>query len=234
MSADVVSLVTRKPGAPPSKSAIAEGIRARIRSGQLALGARISDKQVAVEFGVSRTPVREALVQLQSEGLVVMQPQSGTFVIDLAADDVRQICATRSVLEVGALRLGGEKVPTEKLAQMGLLVGQASIALGDGDLARCDELDCEFHEALVAVTANTHLIKAYASISDQLRALRQRMPRGHERMARAITQHRHIIDLWAAGRIETAAAELGAHVGNVERLLTAAGLTAYEKRPGSA
>ena len=221
MAADIVSLATRS--APPSKSAIAEEIRARIRSGRLALGARISDKQIAAELGVSRTPVREALVQLQSEGLVVMRPQSGTFVIDLGADDVRQICATRTVLELGALRLGGEKVPRERLAELGLLIGEASIALGDGDLVGCDELDCAFHEALVAITANAYLVKAYAGISDQLRALRQRMPRGQERMAGAIAQHRRIVDLWVAGRIEAAAAELAAHVGNVERLLTAGG-----------
>jgi len=167
--------------------------------------------------------VREALVQLQTEGLVVMRPQSGTFVTDLTPTDVHQICATRRILEVGALRLGGEGIPRDRLAQLGLLVGQASIALTDGDLARCDELDCDFHEALIATSANPYLVKTYASISDLLRALRQHMPRSHERMARAITQHRHIIDLWAAGRVDSAATELETHVGNVERLLTSAG-----------
>jgi DNA-binding GntR family transcriptional regulator len=92
--------------------------------------------------------VREALVQLQTEGLVVIRPQSGTFVTDLTPTDVHQICATRCVLEVGALRLGGEGIPRDRLARLGLLVGQASIALIDVDLARCDELDCDFHEAL--------------------------------------------------------------------------------------
>ena len=231
MSADIVSLASRHQGSP-SKSSIADGIRARIRSGELLLGARISDKAIASELGVSRTPVREALVQLQTEGLVVMRPQSGTFVTDLTATDVHQICATRCVLEVGALRLGGEGIPRDRLAQLGLLVGQASIALTDGDLARCDGLDCDFHEALIATSANPYLVKSYASISDLLRALRQRMPRTHERMARAIAQHRHIIDLWAAGRVDGAAAELGTHVGNVERLLTAARLQVSEAQSG--
>jgi DNA-binding GntR family transcriptional regulator len=232
MSADIVSLATRSQGSPPSKSAIAERLRARIRSGELPLGARISDKAIASELGISRTPVREALVQLQSEGLIVMRPQSGTFVTDLTPTDVHQICATRRVLEVGALRLGGENIPRDRLAQLGLLVGQASIALADGELARCDELDCDFHEALIATCANPYLIKTYASISDLLRALRQRMPRNHDRMARAIAQHRYIIDLWAAGRVDGAASELGTHVGNVERLLTAARMQIGEAQFG--
>jgi DNA-binding GntR family transcriptional regulator len=147
MSGNIVSLASRHQGSP-SKSAIAEGIRARIRSGELPLGARISDKVIASELGISRTPVREALVQLQTEGLIVIRPQSGTFVTDLTPTDVHQICATRCVLEVGALRLGGEGIPRDRLARLGLLVGQASIALIDVDLARCDELDCDFHEAL--------------------------------------------------------------------------------------
>ena len=114
MSADIVSLASRHQGSP-SKSAIAEGVRVRIRSGELPLGARISDKVIASELGISRTPVREALVQLQTEGLVVIRPQSGTFVTDLTPTDVLQICATRCVLEVGALRLGGEGIPHDDL-----------------------------------------------------------------------------------------------------------------------
>lgn len=233
MSADVINLTERKSVTPLSKTVIADEIRALIRSGQLALGARISDKTIATELGVSRTPVREALVQLQSEGLVVMRPQSGTYVIDLAAEDVRQICATRAILEIGALRLAAASVPADELARLGLLVGRASIALSDGDLGQCDVLDCEFHEALVATSANSYLIKAYARISDQLRALRQRMPRQRDRMARAIDQHRRIVDLWAAGRIDTAAAELAVHVSGVERLLSAVGNKELNKHAGA-
>ena len=223
MAADVISLTEHRAGAAASKAAIAGTIRGWITSGRLPLGARISVKKIAADLGNSRTPVREALVQLQTEGLVTMRPQSGTYVFDLSADDVRHICATRTLLETGALRLAGENAPADDLARLGLLVGRASIALSDSDLAQCDQLDCAFHEALVAVSANSYLIKAYARISDQLRALRQRMPRVPERMARAIEQHRHIVDLWAAGRIEAAASELATHVGGVERLLAAVG-----------
>jgi DNA-binding GntR family transcriptional regulator len=165
--------------------------------------------------------VREALVQLQSEGLVVMRPQSGTFVVDLTIEDVRQICATRAILETGALRLAAEAGSADPMGRLGLLVGRAAIALDEGDLVLCDELDCQFHEGIVAASANSYLIRAYSGISDKLRALRHRLPREQGRMARAITQHRHVIDLWAAGRLDQAIAELGSHVVNVAGLLTA-------------
>jgi DNA-binding GntR family transcriptional regulator len=220
MTAEIVRFQSSGPE-PPSKLIVAAELRSRITGGRLALGARISDKELAAELNLSRTPVREALLQLQTEGLVVMRPQSGTFVVDLKAEDVRQICATRAILEAGALRLAAETRSTDLMGRLSLLVGQAAIAFDDGDLVRCDELDCQFHEGIVAASANKYLIHAYSSISDKLRALRHRLPREQGRMARAIAQHRHIIDLWAAGRLDQAVAEISLHVRNVERLLGA-------------
>jgi DNA-binding GntR family transcriptional regulator len=221
MTAEIVHLIPSGPAQLPSKAIVAAEIRSRITTGRLALGARISDKQLAAELDVSRTPVREALVQLQSEGLVVMRPQSGTFVFDLTVEEVRDICATRAILEAGAIRLAAEAGSADLTARLGLLVGRAAIALDDGDLALCDELDCQFHEGIVAASANAYLIRAYSGISDRLRALRHRLPREQDRMARAIAQHRHIIDLWAVGRLDQATAEISSHVLNVARLITA-------------
>lgn len=209
-----------EPSSPPNKAAVAAHVRSQIRNGKIALGSRISDKRIALELGVSRTPVREALLLLESESLVTLRPQSGTFVIDLGAKDIHEICAARVVIETGCLSAAGEhaKSPAAKLR---LLVARASAALADGNLAQCDRLDTEFHETLVAMSGNGFLIKAYAGISDILCALRWRMPRNRERIARAINQHRRIVDLLAAGRMDAAVAELSAHVNNVERLLNA-------------
>src|SRR5690606_10740742 len=140
------------------------------------LGTRISDKDLAARFGVSRTPVREALVLLESEGLVVIKPQSGTFVFDRSPDDIRQIRTARRIIETSAPKLALEKASSVAPAQLGLLIGRASVALDDGDFQRCDELDGEFHETIVGTSGIGYLIKAYAGISDRLRALRQRMP----------------------------------------------------------
>ena len=221
MPAEILRFRPTQPSELPSNAMVAAELRSRITSGRLALGARISDKPLAVELGVSRTPVREALVQLQSEGLVVMRPQSGTFVFDLTDEDAHEICAARAILEAGAIRLAARTAPADHMGRLGLLVGRAAIALGDGNLALCDELDCQFHEGIVAASCNRYLVRAYSEISDKLRALRHRLPHERDRMARAIVQHRHIIDLAAAGRIEQAAAEIASHVSNVARLLAA-------------
>ena len=208
-----------------TKPVIADLIRDRIIAGRLAMGERIADKQLAADLGVSRTPVREALLQLQSEGLVEIKPQSGTFVFELTASDIAEICALRVILETGAIRSLLSDEMKEALARLGLIVGQAALALEDGDMAQCDALDWQFHESLIAATGNQYLIRAYRGISSQLRALRQRMPRDADRIAQAIAQHRRIVDLCAAGRVDEAVAQISGHVGNVERLLTAIGET---------
>ena len=201
---------------------ITDKIRNLIVGGDLPIGSRIHDKQLAQEMDVSRTPVREALLQLQSEGLVTIKPQSGTFVFSLTVDDLHQICMTRSILETGAMRYSAAASPPDVFAPLGLLVSQAAVALEDENLDLCDELDWRFHESLVAITGNKFLIKAYADISRPLRALRRHMPQSHERVARAIAQHRRILDLAIAGRAEVAIEQLTAHVINVERLLASA------------
>jgi DNA-binding GntR family transcriptional regulator len=222
MSAEIVRLDRSPSSEAPSLRALAAEIRSRIISGQLPMGTRISDNQLAAEFNVSRTPVREALVQLQTEGLVVMRPQNDTYVFDLTADDVREMSATRAILESGALRLAANAKAADLMGCLSLVVGQAAIALADGDLALCDRLDSRFHEGLVAASGNSYLVRAYCGISNKLRALRHRLPREQARMERAIAQHRHIIDLWSAGRIDQAEVEISSHVTNVVRLLTVA------------
>jgi DNA-binding GntR family transcriptional regulator len=204
----------------PAKTAVLPTIRGRIASGVMPMGSRISDRDIARELGVSRTPVREALVQLQSEGLVEMRPQSGTFVFNMNAAEIRQLCATRAVLEAGAICM--PRAPAS-VTSLQALIDRAEDAFHMGELARCDALDCDFHEALVAASGNVFLIRCYRGIADRLRALRQRLPHERSRIARAIAQHRRIVDLLAQAEVEQAARELELHVGNVERMLTAIG-----------
>ena len=215
-------MARRPSSAMATKTDIAALIRDRITGGRLALGERISDRALAEDLNVSRTPVREALLQLQGEGLVVMKPQSGTFVFDSSDEDIRELCVARTVMETGAIRVLCARDDREALGQLGMLVGQAAVALEEGDLDACYDLDCKLHESLVGATANRYLIAAYAGLSSKLRALRTRMPRERDRLAAAIEQHRRILDLCAADRVERAVEELSDHVGNVERLLVAA------------
>src|SRR5579871_787706 len=97
---------------PKSLTAIAkENIRHAIVAGELAFGSQLSESALALRMGVSKTPVREALLQLKLEGLVDIQPQSGTFVFSPTEDEVRDICRFREIVELSALELAMQADP---------------------------------------------------------------------------------------------------------------------------
>jgi DNA-binding GntR family transcriptional regulator len=204
---------------PAAKTRLVDRIRDQIVTGAFPLGARVSDKEIAAEMNVSRTPVREALLQLQSEGLIIVRPRSGTFVFGVSQNDLSQICEMRSLFETGALNMAAAVNPATLVGALTYPVAEAALALEEKDYARCETLDTVFHETLIALSGNRYLVESYRTISTKVRALRSRLPQNHARIAGAIAQHRRIIDLVAVGKTEAASAELASHVSNVKTQL---------------
>src|SRR6478736_4577574 len=122
-------------------SHIASQLREHIATGVLPPGTPLSDKALAEGLKVSRTPVREALLQLRSEGLVVARPQSGTFVFDPSDQEVAEICQVRGILEAGALAVVREQQLPALKAALAANVAEAAAALKKRDHAACDALD---------------------------------------------------------------------------------------------
>jgi DNA-binding GntR family transcriptional regulator len=200
---------------------IASQLREHIASGVLPPGTPLSDKALAEQLRISRTPVREALLQLRAEGLVVARPQSGTFVFDPDAKEVAEICQVRGILEAGALAVVSDQQLPALKAALAANVAEAATALRKRDHATCDALDAAFHEAIVSLCGNDLLVQTYRGISNRVRALRNRMPRAHERFARAVEEHREISRLVSRGDVAAATEALAGHVRKVERLLVA-------------
>lgn len=198
---------------------IASQLREHIATGVLPLGTPLSDKALADLLRISRTPVREALLQLRSEGLVVMRPQSGTYVFDPEPHEVEEICQLRSILETGALQVVSGKELPALVAALKANLAEAAAALKARDYVRCDGLDAAFHETIVGLCGNALLVQTYRRISNKVRALRHRMPRSHERFADAVVHHREIARLLEQGQVSRAITQLAGHVGNVQRLL---------------
>jgi DNA-binding GntR family transcriptional regulator len=85
-----------------------DSIRQLIVGGELAMGAQLSEATLAAQLGISKTPVREALLRLRVDGLIDIQAQRGTFVFSLTPRQVEEICAFREVVEVSAVKLAME------------------------------------------------------------------------------------------------------------------------------
>jgi DNA-binding GntR family transcriptional regulator len=123
-------------------------LREAIVSAELEPGRRLSENELAERLGVSRTPVREALVRLRDERLVAIVPQLGTFVTLISNDGVADAAFVREALECAAIRLATERAAEEDLAEL-----QANLAAQDraqqaGDAAAFDHLDDGLHRRL--------------------------------------------------------------------------------------
>jgi DNA-binding GntR family transcriptional regulator len=129
----------------------------RIVAGELPPGSRLRQEALADELGVSRTPLREALARLVSEGLVEFVPNRGATVASRDFSDMEQAWRARLVIEPGAARLAAERREPAAIERMRKsVVRQRSVA---DDVTASFALNRDFHLALVAASGNTHLLQ---------------------------------------------------------------------------
>lgn len=225
MAADV-NVLTRTPMRqvvrPPSLTSMVAGqIRELIITDQLAMGEQLSENKLAQRLGVSRTPIREACLQLQSERLVEVRPQRGIFVFTCDAGDIRDLCEMREVIETACLRLGMRRNPAGMLD--GLQAGLADCQAVMDEPGKYQVADHDFHCAFVAASDNHELILAYDAVSGRSRALRYRYSRTMQEVRNSQEDHEKIVDLLGGGEGEAAEKVLSGHVygslRNVERIL---------------
>jgi DNA-binding GntR family transcriptional regulator len=194
-----------------------KAIREGIIRGKFGFGEKLSDRALAASLGISRTPVREALASLAREGLVVIRPQSGSFVMTLDEASVRVLCEMRTILELGALRLLADH-PERLAIAVSKQIATGALAVEANDVEKAERMDSEFHQALVQAAENPLLTQAYKAITHKLDAIRHRLPPDLERMRRAVEQHRRIVDLTVTGRVDEANTELVSHLKIVQQL----------------
>jgi DNA-binding GntR family transcriptional regulator len=183
-------------------------IRARIVRGDLQLGEAISEVSLAADLGVSKTPVREALLRLSKDGLVEIHPQRGTFVFRMSADQVRAMTEMREVLELTALHFWRKK-PGLLAETLGRIVRHMEVALGQGDVPAYRTLDGEFHQAIIDAGENQFLSAAYEPIASRAQALRNRLSEDPTLNERSVSEHRAFQHMIAEN-----------HLPQAERLLT--------------
>lgn len=199
-----------------------ERIRAAIVEGRLAFGEQLSEAALALKFGISKTPVREALLRLKLDRLVDIQPQRGTFVFTLAPDEVRELTAYRQIIEGEALALGMRR-DLRGLVQA-LKDNLARMPRRGSDPRRVHALDTEFHDTIVGASANRHLVAAYALVGHRIQALRYRLPVDDEQVEHCQQNHRRIVARIATGDVRRAQTILREHVLSTQESYLAASL----------
>ena len=200
----------------PRRDHVANALRTQILSGALPAGTRLREEQIAADYGVSRVPVREALLGLEQEGYLVIRPRRGATVASPSPTRALEVMEIRRTLEVLAARRAAERrggVVAEELKE---LTARAAEAVEQQQHAEMPALIDQFH-ALVAVASDS---EALVELLDQLRSRVGWMfevdleERSHTQWA----EHEEILDAILAGDADGAAARMDEHVATDESL----------------
>lgn len=188
-----VAEAARTGTAPPTLRAhVVRMLSADILAGKYRPGDRLNESQIARELNISRIPVREALSQLQEQGLVQNRERRGMFVTNIGPEEVSQISSLRIILETEALRLARARMTPEITAKLDSLVAQMDA--WDGTLLEAAALDLEFHRLLWKASGNPYLERALNSLMVPLFAHKTLEHVTQEIRRWRLSHHRIILD----------------------------------------
>lgn len=190
----------------------ADEIRALIIDGRIQLGEALSEVALASSLGVSKTPVREALLRLEGEGLVDVHPQRGTFVFQMTAAQVAQLGEMRELLELAAVRLAMARGPEALAEALEAVLALMAEAIERNDWSLYRSLDGRFHGCFIAHSGNAFFEACYAAIAFRVNALRNRLSQSPELNRRSFAEHRAFADAVRRGDCDRLLAGLSGHI----------------------
>lgn len=209
----------RPPAADRVYDHVKEGVLARHYEG----GTLLTEGELAEAVGVSRTPVREALLKLEVEGLIKLYPKKGALVIAVSAQEIADVVETRHLVEEFAVR---KSVPASAslVERLEALLDEQCRHAETGDLAAVSAADRAFHAEIVRNAGNEILSKLYDRLRDrQLRMGVAVLEANPDRIAQNITEHAELLAAVKSGDAEAAADMVHRHLGRVGVLVRGEG-----------
>ena len=193
----------------PAKSSRVDNAYDRLKDGilrnELTPGFQALEVELALKLGMSRTPVREALIRLESEGLIELVPRRGVRVTPISPDDMREIYEILTALEPQAAASVAMARPTpQQLAGLEEATADMEAALDVDDLDAWAEADNRFHKRLLDLSDNRRLSDFVKKLLDQSHRARIVTVRLRERPTKSTEEHRQILDCLRSGDSEGA------------------------------
>jgi DNA-binding GntR family transcriptional regulator len=192
---------------------IADRLREEILDGHQPAGGRLVETDLAMRFGVSRGPVRDALADLSRSGLVVDLPRRGTFVASLREEDLAEVYEVRRALEEGAVRMAIVRATAEDVAELDRLLAVTEAAYHAGPLPAAWEADMAFHRVYCRMAGNGRLLTLFDNLASQTVLLMRTALAEHASLAWTppVEVHRHIADAIKARDTEAAVRAVADH-----------------------
>ena len=173
---------------------ILETIRDAILKGSLKPGERVSEPELAERFGISRTPIREAFRQLESEGYLEVMPRKGAVVASLSERDVVEFYSIKSILEGHAARIAAERMSERDLERLEAINAKLEQIATEGDIKTFFRVHNEFHELFIKASGNEKLAELINQLVLKFNRLRLASLAQPGRMDISVQEHRKIIE----------------------------------------
>lgn len=185
---------------PTSAAAAYAEIKRRVLANEYAAGATVPVQEVARLLGISRTPIRDALIRLEKEGLVELVPRYGFRVLPLSARDMLEVYQVLAGLESAAIHVLAERgLDTPEARRLRAPVEAMERALAEDDLDAWAAADTAFHHTLIDLVGNTRLSQTVDQFRDQTLRARLLTLRLRRRPEASTTNHRKLAEALIAG-----------------------------------
>jgi DNA-binding GntR family transcriptional regulator len=155
---------------------------------------RLDERKLAQDFGISRTPVREAMAQLESEGFVRLVPRRGIYVVRKTKREVIELITAWAALESMAARLITQTASAEEIAGLRRLFATFERGADAAKLDEYSEVNIEFHQTIIRLSRNKVLIDMAENLFAHMRMIRRKTIGEKDRVARSIQDHINIIE----------------------------------------
>lgn len=181
----------------------------------------LSERQIAADLGMSKTPVKAAFVRLQHEGFVKISPQQGVVVRNLSHEEIADHLETRLALETYAVRKIAGTLTDDQWDRLQENLREHAACTADNDVRQSVWLDSQFHILLVSFVGNREMEKIMEQTRDKMfRVMGRILFRNRSRVDQTITEHAAIADALREGRSQLAAELMAQHIERGREFLT--------------
>lgn len=218
-------VIAPRPASPLARLTVAQAtvvaLRQRILAGTYSEGTPLRQDALAVELGVSRIPVREALRQLEVEGLVTLTPHHGAVVSSLSIADIEELFDLRALIESDLLRYAVPRLTAADYSRADELLDRFQIALTAGDVAVWGDLNWRLHSTLYVAAGRPRALTIVENLHHHAERYMRMQLALTQGQTRANDEHRAIVAACRAGDADRAARLLTDHIRGAGKALVA-------------
>jgi len=198
---------------------IFERLQRAIFSGQFKSRERITEKEVAKEFEVSRTPVREALYRLASTGMIKIIPHRGFSISKWSSKEIRDVMEIRITLEVLAVKLAVKRILPEEIKELKDLLIKMYKAAMKRDIKKISHLNTEFHNRIVFASKNEELLNVIEPIKNKICHFRIISLSAPNRLKKSFEEHKEILNAIIERDSKLAQKLMGNHINKISLII---------------